>query len=185
MAHVTRRAAMLGAGAGLLSACGAPVGSNRGAEIDRRVDAAIEAMYAEVPETRDLAARASGVLVIPLMTRGALFTFGGGYGEGALRIGGATVDYYSAANASFGLQFGIKQYAHALFFMTPEALGEFRASEGFEVGADLEYIIRREGELFRRTSTEAVRKVVAVVFGEAGLMIGVKLDGTKYTRVLR
>jgi hypothetical protein len=64
---------------------------------------------------------------MPLMTEvGA--GFGGAFGRGALRIQGVTVDYYSAAKGSFGLQIGAQQYAHALFFTTPEALENFRRS---------------------------------------------------------
>jgi lipid-binding SYLF domain-containing protein len=40
---------------------------------------------------------AAGMLVMPLVTE-AGFGFGGAYGRGALRIGGTTVDYYSAAS---------------------------------------------------------------------------------------
>ena len=64
---------------------------------------------------------------MPLVTE-AGFGFGGSYGRGALRIEGVTVDYYSATKATFGFQIGAQQYAHALFFMTPEALEEFRRS---------------------------------------------------------
>lgn len=180
----SRRTFLMGAGA-LVAACGNPVGSNRAAEIDARVDAALDYMYGAIPETVELARNASGMLVMPLVTRAGLLTFGGAYGEGALRIGGATVDYYSQAQGSVGLQLGAQQSAHTLFFMTPEALADFRASDGWEVGGDIEYVVRREGGRVGATSTTMLRPVIGVVYGQAGLLMGVKLEGTKYTRILR
>ena len=83
------------------------------------------------------------------------FGFGVGYGRGALLINEATVDYYSAANASYGLQIGASQYAHVLFFMTENALNEFRNSSGWSAGGDIEYAYERSGESFRANTTEA------------------------------
>ncbi len=83
------------------------------------------------------------MLVMPLVTE-AGFGLGGSYGRGALRVGGTTVDYYSATQASFGLQIGAQQYAHVLFFMTEEALSEFRRSYGWAAGADLEYAVSEQ-----------------------------------------
>lgn len=181
----TRRALLVGGGAALLAGCGNQIGSDAGARIDARVDAALDYMYANFPETVDLAQRASGMLVMPLVTRAGLITLGGAYGEGALRIGGATVDYYSVTQASVGLQIGAQQHAHTLFFMTPEILGQFRASDGWEVGGDVEYVVRREGARAGITSTTFRAPVVAVIYGQAGLLMGVTLAGTKYTRILR
>jgi lipid-binding SYLF domain-containing protein len=80
------------------------------------------------------------MLVMPLVTE-AGFGFGGAYGRGALRVGGATVDYYSAIAGTFGLQIGAQQYAHTLFFMTEEALRNFRNSPGWSAGADVRYAV--------------------------------------------
>ncbi|MCC6009026.1 MAG: twin-arginine translocation pathway signal [Rhodobacteraceae bacterium] len=185
MGGISRRMIVMGGGAALVSACGNQIGSDAGQRIDGRVDAALEFMYANFPETVDLASRASGMLVMPLVTRAGLITLGGAYGEGALRIGGATVDYYSVTQASLGLQIGAQQYAHTLFFMTPEILGSFRASDGWEVGGDIEYVVRRDGARAGMNSTTFRAPVVAVIYGQAGLLMGASLAGTKYTRILR
>ncbi len=117
----------------------------RGRDIDARVDATLEFLYGKYPGTRDLASKAAGMLVMPLVTK-AGFGIGGSYGRGALRVGGVTVDYYSAASATFGLQIGAQQYAHVLFFMTQDALTKFRRSYGYTAGGDLEYTLNNNGE---------------------------------------
>ena len=67
MSRFSRRGFALGLmAAGSLAACNNGIGSSAGATIDARVDATLEQMYTEFPGTRDLASRASGLLVIQL-----------------------------------------------------------------------------------------------------------------------
>lgn len=179
----TRRGVVFGLGAtGLLAACGNGIGSNGAAQIDARVDATQNYLFGRYPGTRDLASRAAGVLYMPLVTEAGLI-YGGSYGRGALRIQGATVDYYSAAKASIGLQIGAQQYAHALFFMTQEALQEFRRSSGWAASADLRYATPEEGASIGKATTE-IEPVIALVFGQQGLIAGASLAGVKYTRII-
>lgn len=179
----TRRNVLCGLGAtGLLAACGNGIGSNGSAQIDARVDATQSYLFDRYPGTRDLAARAAGVLYMPLMTEAGLI-YGGAFGRGALRIQGATVDYYSAAKASIGLQIGAQQYAHALFFMTQPALEEFRRSTGWAASADLRYATPDEGATIGKATTE-IEPVIALVFGQQGLIAGASLAGVKYTRII-
>ncbi len=181
---ISRRSLLLGAGATpLLAACGNPLGNSNGPRIDSRVDAAVDFMVAEVPGTQDLVNNASGMLVMPLITE-AGFGFGGAYGRGALRVGGATVDYYSAVSGSFGLQIGAQQYAHTLFFMNPSALSEFRNSVGWSVGADVRYAVNTNAGALGFDTATLAEPVIAVIYGQAGLIIGATLDGTRYTRII-
>jgi len=184
MERITRRFVLAGAGASALAAagCGNGIGSNSSAQIDARVDAMQDYLFGRYPGTRDLAARASGVLYMPLITEAGL-VWGGGYGRGALRIQGATVDYYSAAKASFGLQIGAQQYAHALFFMTQPALEDFRRSTGWAASADLRYATPEDGATIGKATTE-IDPVIALVFGQQGLIAGATLAGVKYTRII-
>ena len=179
---ITRRGLMLGAGAFGLAACNNGIGSNGAGQIEARVSATQEFLFAQYPGTRDLASRAAGVLYMPLMTEAGL-GFGGAFGRGALRIQGVTVDYYSAAKGSFGLQIGAQQYAHALFFMTSEALEKFRRSSGWAVGGDIRYASPEEGASIGKESTE-LEEVIALVFGQQGLIAGATLSGIKYTRII-
>ena len=171
------------AGAGLTAACGNGVGSSGGAEIDARADNTLNYLYTNYPNTQDLAAKSTGMLVMPLITE-AGFGFGAGYGRGALRVNDVTVDYYSATSGSFGLQIGASQYAHVLFFMTEGALAEFRRSSGWAAGADVKYAVADDGGSLAIDTTTTLAPVIAVVFGQAGLQVGATVEGTKYSRII-
>lgn len=179
------RRGLLAGGAALLglAACGNGTGGNRGAQLDARVDATRDYLKTRYPGTADLTSKAAGILYMPLMTEAGL-GFGGAYGQGALRINDVTVDYYSATQASFGLQIGAQQYAHALFFMTQEALSSFRRSPGWVAGADATYATPDQGGSLGFDTTTTLSPVIAVVFGQSGLIAGASVAGTKYTRII-
>lgn len=184
MSNFSRRSFALGAVATTtLVACGNGIGGAGAATIDARVDSTLNAMHTAYPGTRDLAAQASGLLVMPLVTEIGL-GLGGSFGRGALRVGQSTVDYYAAASGSAGLQIGAQQYSHVLFFMTPEALSEFRRSQGWAAGADIEYAFSSRSDMLRAETTTSLSPVIAVVFGQTGLRLGATLEGTKYTRII-
>jgi len=188
MTQVSRRM-MIGSGAAFLAlaACdggiaGNGVGGSGSAKIDARVDATRDYLFDRYPGTRDLAGKAFGVLYMPLVTE-AGFGIGGGYGRGALRIAGSTVDYYSATRATIGFQIGAQQYAHALFFMTEGALSNFRRSSGWAAGADVRYATPEQGASIGKETTE-LDPVIGLVFGQQGLIAGATLSGVKYSRII-
>jgi lipid-binding SYLF domain-containing protein len=184
MTLLTRRSFALSALATTtLSACGNGIGGNGAATIDARVDSTLNFMYANYPGTRDLSQKAAGMLVMPVVTEAGL-GFGGSFGRGALRIGETTVDYYSAAAASAGLQVGAQQFSTVLFFMTQEALLDFRRANGWAAGADIEYALNDTGETLRAETTTSLAPVIAVVFAQAGFRAGATIEGTKYTRII-
>lgn len=185
MSNLSRRSFTFGlvAGTPLLAACGNGIGSTKAQEIDARSDATVNYLYTNYPATREIADKSTGMLIMPLVTEGG-FLVGGGYGRGALRVGGATVDYYSATKGSFGLQIGAQQFAHVLFFMTEESLLRFRRASGWVAGADVEYVFNDQGGNLRTDTTTTTAPVVAVVFGQAGALIGASLEGMKYTRII-
>lgn len=184
MTRYTRRAILSGAAAAfVLTACGNGIGSQGAANIDARVDATLAYLDSNYPGTRDLRDKSVGMLVMPLITE-ASFGFGGSYGRGALRVNDITVDYYSSAQASFGIQAGAQQYAHVLYFMTEEALADFRASAGWAAGADVEYAVNDRGGNLSAETTTVLSPVIAVVFGQAGLIAGASVEGTKYSRII-
>ncbi len=171
------------AGAAVTAACGNGIGSPGAATIDARVDATLNQMYSQYPNTVELASKSTGMLVMPLVTE-AGFGFGGGYGRGALRVNDVTVDYYSNTKASAGFQIGAKQYAHVLFFMTQDALEGFRRSSGWTAGAEIDYVLTDFGDS-ASTDTNVLRApILAAIFGQAGLYAGASLEGAKYNRII-
>jgi len=184
MTHLNRRGFALSALAlTTLSACGNGIGGNGAATIDARVDSTLNFMYNSYPGTVDLASKASGMLVMPVVTEAGL-GLGASYGRGALRVGESTVDYYSAAAGSAGLQIGAQQYSTVLFFMTQDALIDFRRANGWAAGADIEYALNDTGETLRAETTTSLSPVIAVVFAQAGFRAGATIEGTKYTRII-
>ncbi len=181
---INRRFLTLGLAAlPLLAACEMPQIQTAGPEtIDARVDVTLAELYREYPATRELAEKSVGMLVMPVVTE-AGFGFGGAYGRGALRVGGRTVDYYSLAKVSGGLQIGAQQYAHVLFFMTQKALADFRGSSGIAVGANAQIVLPEAGETLATETTSALAPVVVVIFGQSGLKAGATLEGLKYSRL--
>lgn len=185
MAQLSRRGFLATGGAMTLmtAACGNGVGGDGAATLDARVDATRDYLFNAYPGTVDLSEKAHGILWMPLVTK-AGFMVGASYGRGALRIDDVTVDYYSAAQASVGFQVGAQQYAHALFFMTDEALSEFRGSSGWAAGGDIEYAVNKTGGNISAETITALDPVIAMIFGQSGLIVGASLDGTKYTRII-
>jgi len=180
----TRRVFLAGGAATVaLAGCGNGISSPGAANIDARVQSTLNYLYNTYPSTMDLRDKAAGMLVMPLITKAGLGV-GGSYGRGALLVDGMTIDYYSAAQASVGFQIGAQQYAHVLFFMTDDALYTFRNSAGYEAGADIEYALRDQGGNLQASTTTSLSPVIGVVFGQAGLIAGASLKGTKYTRII-
>ncbi len=183
--RISRRAFAAGALAstGVVAACGNGVGGQGAATIDARVNATLAEMYRSYPNTATLAEKSNGMLVMPLVTE-AGFGFGAAYGRGALLIDNVTVDYYSLVKGTGGLQIGAQQFAHVLFFMTEDALADFRRSPGWAAGGDVEYVISNQGDGLAADTTTALAPIIAVIFARAGLRVGATLEGTKYTRII-
>lgn len=184
MIRTNRRALLSGAGATLaLSACGNGIGSSGAQKIDARVSSALNFLDTNFPGTRDLRAKSVGMLVIPLITE-ASFGVGGTFGRGALLVNEVTVDYYSATQASIGFQIGAQQFGHILYFLTEEALADFRTSSGYAAGADIKYALIDQGGNLATDTTVVLNPVIGVIFGQAGLIAGASVEGTKYTRII-
>jgi lipid-binding SYLF domain-containing protein len=151
-------------------------------EIATEVGAALEKLYTQVPESRQLANKAKGMLVFPSVKKGGLIV-GGSYGEGTLLINDKPVAYYSTTSGSIGLQAGYQESSVVYMFMTDEALQKFRESSGWEVGGDASVAVIDTGSTSKIGSQTFDQPVVAFVFGESGLMAGVSLEGSKISRL--
>ncbi|SIT37945.1 conserved exported hypothetical protein [Paraburkholderia piptadeniae] len=150
--------------------------------INSSVDETLSRLYTSVHGSRELVSKASGVLVFPSVVQ-AGFWIGGQYGQGALRVGGQTVGYYSTAAGSFGLQIGAQSKGVIFLFMTQDALDRFRNSQGWSVGGDATVALVKIGANGNIDSTTATAPVQAFVLTNAGLMAGVSLEGAKISRL--
>ena len=157
---------------------------NSGSIINRDSELVLQNLFEIDPDTISIYKNAPATLIIPRITK-AGFVLGGAYGEGVLRINEAPVDYYSLASASYGLQIGAQQYSNIIFFMTEEALQNFRVKDGWELGADAEVVFRDKGYSLGVSSKTISKPVYAVVFDQKGLLAGTSLVGAKFSRLIR
>ena len=151
-------------------------------KIDLRVDRALSEFKSEIGGADAVLERAVGVLVFPRITKGG-FGFGGEYGEGALRVGGKSVAYYSNAAASAGLQIGLQRRRQMLVFLDQQALDRFRASDGWEIGVDASVTVITVGAGGSIDTNQLNQPVVAFVFDSKGLMYNLSLEGTKISQI--
>ena len=151
-------------------------------EINAEVKAAMDRFKKQVKGGTEYLKGAKGVLVMPNITK-AGFVVGGKYGQGALQVGGKTVDYYSLAEGSVGWQIGAEKYDMVILFMTDAVLKKFSSSENWEAGVDAEVTLIDVGA---KASVETLRSqhpIAAFVFDQKGLMGGVSIKGAKFTRI--
>jgi len=161
-------------------------------EIDANVKAALATFYKEVKPGKELAGKASGVLVFPEVRKagfGAAGKYGHGaggeYGEGALLIRGKTVDYYSTAAATLGLQFGAQFKSQVILFMTIKALNQFRNSDGWEAGVNGRVPVATVGANGTTDLKMARQPVIGFIFSNKGLMHNLTFEGTKMSKIDR
>lgn len=179
---LTRRSLILSGTAALTAACSNPIRTS--GEINTQVTRSREILFSTVNGSRSAYERAAGVLIIPEIVEGG-FIVSGAYGEGALLVGDATVDYLSVAAIAAGFQIGGQSYSQALFFSTPETLGRFRQADGWELGVDAEVATFDEGVSIGTSTTTVASPIYQVIYGQRGLIVGASLEGAKYSRIIR
>ena len=153
-------------------------------ELDRDAADALQMLYRTNPVAQDLSKQARAILVFPNIVK-AGFVFGGSYGEGVLRQGARTVDYYNTASASWGLQAGAQSYGYALFLMNDRAVDYLRMSNGWEIGVGPTVVIVNEGVAKNLSTTTAKDDVYGFIFDQKGLMAGISIEGSKISRIRR
>jgi len=167
-------------GISLVSAHGVYAASAK--EIDIEVNAAIERFKTEVGGGKAFLNAAKGVLVFPSVIK-AGFGIGGEYGEGALRIKGKTVDYYSTAAASIGFQIGAQSKTVLLVFLQSEALKSFRAAKGWKAGVDGSVALVKLGAGGAIDTENIKDPIVGFIFSNKGLMYNLTIEGSKFTKL--
>ncbi len=150
------------------------------AQIERDASAALRKLYAADHRAAELGKKAAGILVFPKIVKGG-FIFGAQGGKGVLWVHNHIDGYYTIAAASFGLQAGVQWFSYALFFMDPQALQFLDKSDGWSIGADPSVAVIDKGAGASIDSTTLSHKVIAIPFGQNGLMAGLSLQGSKIT----
>lgn len=153
-------------------------------EINIKTDSALKLFREKVSGGDEFLRRAQGVLVFPSVIKAGLFV-GGEYGEGALRIGGKTVDYYSTAGASIGFQLGAQSKTVILVFLEKDALTDFRNTSGWKAGVDGSVAVVKWGVGGDINTVDVKDPIVGFIFNNKGLMYNLTLEGSKFTKISR
>lgn len=147
-------------------------------ELDAKVDAALDRFFKEVKGSQDFLHKAQGVCVFSGVVK-AGFGIGGEYGEGALRVGGKTVAYYSIASGSVGFQFGAEKKDIIIVFLEAGALEKFRKSSGWKAGVDGSVVLIDLGAGNTIDTQNMKSPIVGFIVGQKGLMYNLTLEGSK------
>ena len=158
-----------------------PASAASAKEIDTGADEAIVKFEKEVKNGKNFLDSSKGLLVFPTVIKGGA-GFGGEYGEGAFRVQGKTVDYYSMLQGSFGLQLGGEVKTVFLVFLDEDAMKRFRDSEGWKAGVDGSVSLVTLGAGGTIDTNNMKDPIVAFVLGQKGLMYNLSLEGTKFSK---
>lgn len=186
--RVSLAAATIGVAGLLFAGCTTTSPKSTATATDKResmnsaANATLSKLYEASPQSKELVARAKGVLVFPDVLSGS-FIVGAEHGNGVLRVGGANAGYYSTTAGSIGFQAGAQSKAMVLLFMTDDSLNKFRNSSGWTVGADATVAVVNIGANGRIDTNTAQQPIVGFVMNNGGLMAGVSLAGTKISKL--
>jgi lipid-binding SYLF domain-containing protein len=151
-------------------------------QINADANAALQSFVRQIGGARELANKATGVLVFPSVVK-AGFGFGGEYGEGVMIVHGKPAGYYNLVSASFGFQLGVQERSVIIMFMTPEALRSFDRTAGWKVGVDGSVAIITIGAGGAIDSNNIASPVIGFVLDPKGLMYNLTLEGSKISRI--
>ena len=105
------------------------------------------------------------------------------FGEGALIVDGIKVQYYKALTTSLGLQVGVGSKDLIMLFFDDTAMDNFLYSSGWEVGVDGAVALWTMGAAGAADTITIKDPIIGFVFGQKGLIAGVSIEGTKFTKI--
>ena len=152
--------------------------------IESQANATLSRLYETAPGSRELIARAKGVLVFPAVIGGS-FVVGVEHGDGVLRVANKAHSYYTTTGASIGWQAGGQSKAVIYVFSTQESLDKFVNSNGWSGGVDATVAAGHIGANGSIDTQTIKAPVTSYVMTNTGLEAGVSLQGSKITRVTR
>lgn len=151
-------------------------------EVNAQVQVVLDKFKANVTGAPSVLAKAKGILVLPKVIKAGI-GIGGEYGQGALLMGGHTVDYYNMISASYGFQLGAQKKSILLAFMDNQALEAFRNSNGWKVGVDASVALVTVGAEGNIESNTLNKPIIGFVFDQKGLMYDLSLEGAKFSKI--
>ncbi|MCH8943996.1 MAG: hypothetical protein IH910_04330 [Proteobacteria bacterium] len=151
-------------------------------KLDLEADKALEVFREDIKGSEVFLNQAAGYLVFPRVIKIGI-GIGGETGEGVLRVGGQTIDYYRTSAGSFGLQLGAQAKSVVIVFMTKDSLQKFRNSNGWKVGIDGSVALVDIGAGKTIDSQNISDPVVGFIFGSKGLMYNLTLEGSKFSKL--
>jgi lipid-binding SYLF domain-containing protein len=152
------------------------------AEIDAAIESALERFSEEIQGSDSYLDGSRGILVIPKMIKAGVI-LGMEYGEGALIVDDVKVQYFRAFTTSLGLQVGVGSKDLIILFFDDTAMDDFLYSSGWEVGVDGSIAFLSMGIGGSIDTIESQDPIVGFVFGHKGLIAGMSMEGTKFTKI--
>jgi len=151
-------------------------------EIDAAIESSLNRFTEEIQGAESYLEGARGILVIPRMWKAGVL-LGFEFGEGALIVDGIKIQYYKALTTSVGLQVGVGSKDLIILFFDDTAMDNFLYSSGWEVGVDGAVALFSLGAVGAVDSITFKDPIVGFVFGQKGLIAGVSIEGTKFTKI--
>jgi len=151
-------------------------------EIDAAIESALTRFTDEIKGSQAFLDGARGTLVIPRMIKAGVI-LGMEYGEGALIVDGIKVQYYRAFSTSLGIQLGVGAKDLVILFFDDDAMDDFLYSSGWQAGVDGTVALWNMGAGGSIDTTESQDPIVGFVFGHKGIIAGLSMEGTKFTKI--
>ncbi len=151
-------------------------------DLNNDSDQAVRLLTDSNPLAKTLAGKAKAILIFPNIVKAGLI-FGGSYGEGELKSGGAVDGYYNSVSASWGLQAGAQSYGYVIFLMTDKAVKYIHQTHGWEIGVGPTVVVVNEGVAKNLSTTTLKDDAYAFIFDQQGLMASLSIEGTKISRI--
>ena len=151
-------------------------------EIDAAIENSLNRFTEEIQGGDTYLDGARGVLVIPRMWKAGVL-IGFEFGEGALIVDGIKVQYYKALTTSLGIQVGVGSKDLIILFFDDTAMDNFLYSSGWEVGVDGAVALFTIGAAGAADTITIKDPIIGFVFGQKGLLAGVSIEGTKFTKI--
>ena len=178
----TTTASTTGASSASAAAGVGPLSAQERRDIAEGYRDTLQRLYTSTPGSRELVAKAAGVLVFP-QALSAGFVVGGEFGNGELRTNDRFAGYYRTTTGSLGLQIGAQSRALVFLFMTQDSLNSFKQSKGWSVGADASVAVLKVGANGQIDTSVSSAPTIAFVMTNSGLMANLTFEGTKITRI--